>query len=1070
MSDERFFLYDFYLLRAPVFSIDELQELNGILDKIVQDETDTASWDQLRERFSHPWFLEAVYFASKDLYAALQEWLRQPDYNYTQSGKLLKGLHRYYSRMCTRGTPFGLFAGCACGSVSTQPTQINFASEKIRRHVRFDMAYITALTRLIERDPAVQQQTRFFVNNTLYRTGNRYVYLENTMKNGRSSYIMSALSVSPYIEKALKRAADGATIQELEDCILNESVKKEAVQQFIRGMIGMQVLISELQPAVTGDDFVQPLLNRTTGIPHLSVVHDLLRNAQQLLHTGIPDLDAYTKIEKTAGALLTDKKIEIIQEDAYFNMNSNNISRHVVEDIAKTSEKLWDIVPVYVSPELKEFAQRFHARYEEQEIPLVKALDPDIGIGYGLAVSGVAENMPLIDTLAIAPPPEDNRVFRGAYEQLLFEKLKLFLEQHTPVIVLTEEDVDQLIAVNNNSHTPVQNHSAYIFGSILSPSQPALDQGDYKFLALQLHAYAAGRMLGRFAQGEPALQEKLRACAADEDQANPGVILAEVVYMPEGRGANVVLRPRFRDFEIPYLCNTAAAKEQTININDLMVSVRNRRVVLRSRTFNREIVPQVSNAFNARKGQPMYRFLTDLRSQYVKPPFKWEWTEFYNEPYLPRIEYRNFILQRARWQLKQESGESLSTPALTDAYFHKVRALYHIPRYVVLTQNSDNELFIDLDSAICRQHIVRQLKNSAVILLEFLHTSDQCFIRDQHGGYNNQVVIPLGTRLPFFADTVAQPAVRETDPVRHFPPGSDWLYVKIYAGNKTLDTLLVSIIRPFADKALQDNAISKWFFIRYNDPEGHLRIRFHAAGNRQAWLELLPALNNAIAPLIQDNRVAKMTADTYIREIERYGADTITESETLFFADSVAVSSFLDMIEGDEGEQLRWQLALYSVDRLLQDFSCSLAEKKDIINATREAFTQEFSNHDKRNASRLERSLNDKYRKHYPQIKEVLSDALPEEMADMYDCFRQRSNTITAIANAIKEQLAAAGNPQAALKKLLISYIHMNMNRLFLARQRAHELVIYHYLNKYYQSLIAREKQTSATSMKINIS
>ncbi len=39
------------------------------------------------------------------------------------------------------------------------------------------------------------------------------------------------------------------------------------------------------------------------------------------------------------------------------------------------------------------------------------------------------------------------------------------------------------------------------------------------------------------------------------------------------------------------------------------------------------------------------------------------------------------------------------------------------------------------------------------------------------------------------------------------------------------------------------------------------------------------------------------------------------------------------------------------------------------------------------------------------------------------------------------------------------SYIHMFLNRLFVTQQRKYELIVYHFLEKYYSSRIAITKQ-----------
>jgi hypothetical protein len=63
--------------------------------------------------------------------------------------------------------------------------------------------------------------------------------------------------------------------------------------------------------------------------------------------------------------------------------------------------------------------------------------------------------------------------------------------------------------------------------------------------------------------------------------------------------------------------------------------------------------------------------------------------------------------------------------------------------------------------------------------------------------------------------------------VRRFPPGSEWLYAKLYTGAATADQVLRQVVRPVTEAALRCGAADGWFFIRYGDPDWHLRLRLH---------------------------------------------------------------------------------------------------------------------------------------------------------------------------------------------------------------------------------------------------
>ncbi len=61
---------------------------------------------------------------------------------------------------------------------------------------------------------------------------------------------------------------------------------------------------------------------------------------------------------------------------------------------------------------------------------------------------------------------------------------------------------------------------------------------------------------------------------------------------------------------------------------------------------------------------------------------------------------------------------------------------------------------------------------------------------------------------------------------RDFCLGSQWLYYKIYTGVKTADHILVKKLSTIIFSLEKEKKIQKWFFIRYRDPEEHIRLRF----------------------------------------------------------------------------------------------------------------------------------------------------------------------------------------------------------------------------------------------------
>jgi len=277
---------------------------------------------------------------------------------------------------------------------------------------------------------------------------------------------------------------------------------------------------------------------------------------------------------------------------------------------------------------------------------------------------------------------------------------------------------------------------------------------------------------------------------------------------------------------------------------------------------------------------------------------------------------------------------------------------------------------------------------------------------------------------------------------RSFIIGSEWLYYKIYTGVKTSDVILADIIKPVTEQLISEGIIDKWFFIRYADPKHHIRVRFHYS-NPENVAVLINALNEAFTPLIEEDVIWKMQADTYQREIERYGESTMVSSETLFFHESKMISEFLDLIDGDEGEELRWLFGVRAIDSLLGDFKFTEDDKLKLLENLHIGFGNEFGMN-----RFLKKQLEKKFRVEKDKMKTFL-DFKTETAGDYKPLLeileRKSKNTLTTVSTILDDI------KEVTLNNLMGSYIHMLMNRLFRSKNRLHEMVVYDLLYRHYK-------------------
>jgi len=997
--------------------------------------------------------LEALYVASPELYGSFTGLIEGK----VRTGvhKLLKTLYKYLVRMTSRSTPYGLFAGCAVGQLGAE-TRIAFdAAEPLRKHVRLDMNYVAELAEGLSRKPAIRRQLKFFPNTSLYTIGDTYRYVEGSLSNKKRMYVLASVDRNAYLDKIVSAARNGATIRELAESIVSEDISRAEAEEFVEAIVQAQILVSELAATVTGEEFFLTIVGKLRGIKGAAEDLRQLNKIVGLLHSEEQGVDRYREVESVlAKHFVTTGSKDLVQTDLFYKTRSCTISERAIGLLAKEYQSLACLGMQNRQPEMEQFKKRFLARYEQREMPLLEVLDCETGIGYGDALAGRADNLPLLDELQWPDAPKRAEADDDAWTELRERLYQQSVAEKGAAISLTDNILNDFRKnVGDHGHTP---DSFYLFGNILAASAEDIDNGNFKFAFKAMGGPSGLKLIGRFCHGSGRLSEWVKNAILEEESLAKEAVFAEVAHLPEARVGNVLMRPHLRAYEIPYLSGSSMQRQNQILPEDLMVSVSvSGEVILRSKRLNKRVFPRLTNAHNFATGLPVYRFLCELTYQHGYRYLAWDWGHLASNVFLPRIEYKHWILSRATWNIDQKMVTGLlDTQNLTADEWQVVRNAWNIPRFVQLRQG-DSELLIDGESDFAVEVIADSLrKYEKITLTEFPEPDQHAFPGEPGERYVNEVLLPFldkkdalrhkqGTEQP----PSAEPAVR-----RDFMTGSEWLYVKIYAGTRTADRLLTSVIKPLADRLIAESAIEKWFFIRYSDPDNHIRLRFYHSRDGAFWQTVLAEMRRLMEPLLANGTVHKIQLDTYKRELERYGPHAFEETESIFFADSVATTGLLDMLSGDEGEHFRWLAGLRGVDMLLNDLGFTLEDKKTFAGQSQERFLREF-----RGGTDLNVQLNNKYRQHAGEIRSFLdpADDSMNGIDELMNLFKARSESIRASLAVILPQT------EISLYNLAGSLVHMFLNRLFVSQPREHELVVYHYLKKYYESKLARREKVS---------
>jgi len=280
---------------------------------------------------------------------------------------------------------------------------------------------------------------------------------------------------------------------------------------------------------------------------------------------------------------------------------------------------------------------------------------------------------------------------------------------------------------------------------------------------------------------------------------------------------------------------------------------------------------------------------------------------------------------------------------------------------------------------------------------------------------------------------------------RDFIVGSEWIYYKIYSGTRSADIILATVVEPLVNELLEKGIIDKYFFIRYADPNFHIRLRLHTSDPSQFLSVIINALYSRLDPYVKSKVVYDLQLNIYKREIERYGAHTIEDSESIFYLNSRFILGLVRSLDEDDLDA-RWLSGILFMDTFLDDFGLDLYQKKMFTASLAASFGEEFGS-----TKETKKHLGGKFRRYREQISLVLENSQED---DVQELLAMHSRDSKAIIARILEK-----NSGGTLNNLLASYIHMHCNRLFQNKQRAHEWLLYDMLAMYYQGKLARKQK-----------
>ncbi|MBV8327462.1 lantibiotic dehydratase [Chryseobacterium sp.] len=999
-SEKSFKNFQRYIIRKPSFSYDIL---------FIDSHKTKPLQDVVRDLLEDDFFMASIYWSSPELYKTVQSY-KKGELKESKKEKLLASLTKYALRASTRATPYGTFAGL--GSIDLSE---DHHTDQNKRVARIDLLFLDELKKTIENDFRIKPYLMYAVNDSVYEIADSYRFTEPFFSDKEAAqYQLSSLEKTEFIDIIYHQLKEKgkATLQEIRS-ILPDSFTDEDVRNFIfdlidSGFITSEVfgikdlqslykVVSRIENAYYPDDKSYSVL-----LEKISECIDMISNTEQdyLPLQKISELEEHIlKKDITCKCIfhidfLKTAKDDLIYKSLYGQYSGDLLSAIVLLTKLSVNESKID-------RQLKNFINVFRTKYENQELPLLSVLDNEFGIGFPAEKS--LGNIAHDDYFVEAKKSHSNESLAGNKNSRLnwlYDKI----DQAGDTYALEINDTD--IPSHFTPNTTISENFA-VMGSF---------HKEHFFIQNIGGAHAS--LLGRFAYMDEKIDTLCKDIRETEKKDNPDLIFADVCHIPNGKIGNVVRNTSFSDYEIPILTEGPVTGRTQIPLHDLMISIVDNEVILKSEKLNKRIIPRLSNAYNFDNSTiPVFRFLCSLQYQKISGlGFSIDYQSSYKR-FFPRIVYKNIILHRASWVLRDSDISGIlksEQPLQTLKEFLKN---IKTEQFVML-MDGDNELFIDIRNDSYLRLLLEEIKRkSNIVLTEWLKPADCLDSADQ-------VIIPY--RNLNYRRYNSNIEKRETVNItRDFVPGSEWFYVKIYCSSPFSDTLLKDILSPLLMDWKAKNMISSFFFIRYTDPHYHIRLRLHL-NEASHFAEILRAFYEAVNPYIENQAVWNIQLDTYKREIERYGVQSMENTEMLFYYDSIFFVQCLMAEYFDTDENTRIFSAIKSTDSYLSVFYTGLEDKFFFCKEMELAFELEFG-------GEMKKLLYSKFR----DCSKPLYDYMRSD--DLTEQFQSRADKIKSLSLD---------------KENLPSFVHMSINRWFDSSQRMFEYMIYIFLKNYYNRLL----------------
>ncbi|QSB28063.1 lantibiotic dehydratase [Flavobacterium sp. CLA17] len=913
--------------------------------------------------FKNDLFQLSILFASRSLYNDVKK---------NKSDKTNLALNKYFSRAHFNPIPFGLFT--SVGSVEWSDRTSLSKSKSLALKVDFDNLYIAEKITLLHTQD--WKKYTYFTNPSIHFLSPEKISYYKSQKSTNGSYETKYVEIDydEDIQWLLNRFANGTNIQDVTNDLLKDDFSLTEIDDFLLEIINAGLIISD----VTFNPYSKTIYEHP--IP------------SKLIEQNIHKLEAKEDFEHFSKNYIEEQDLYLSEKEiqstyshsiSLFEKESDLLDAALQKKLLKYIEfnVAYNSNHTPITNSILEFGNKFYHSFSDGFIPLSKVFNPYSGLKY----STIGLNT-------------ESKLHSDIMTKLLTASSKEVYLSNTKT---TENNKNQLPATFNVVfellHCKVTGKEIVYCKCVTGTSSINL--------------------LSRFNY----VSESVCQDIADfEKEIHGDKIVAEVNMIAKPRASNIISSHQYYDYNIPV--NTIHFENSNpIFLSDLYARFNGSGFILASKKHQKEIIPRVTSALNyGLSDSEAYRFLADLQSQNNEihhVNFNLNYYKNIILPYVPRIYLEDGILLYPAQLLLVNDNYTIDE--FKKAVFESVKK-NDFSKRVSLTDKK-GEIIIDIENDDHLKILFSKFKTTnTVYVSESLYESFLPAIASENKHYAHEFVASVkNTEFTALKNTFKIPETPDSE-TENIPLLSNWLYFDLYCNPYAQNDILNILY----DTILSKEAIEQFFFVRYDYPENHLRVRFNTASK-----EIKEYITTQINKLKNSNLIRTYKILPYEQEVYRYGGKELMKvTESVFSEDSF--DTIANIIKNEPNDEETACYSILKIQYYYALFDFSLEEMILLCDANIESFSIEFVL-----SSDLRKELNQKF------------TAIRKDLENLdYANFLH----IPDLKSALKEHLGKSGLIRSNYAGDLI---HMSMNRLYDKEQRYNEFKSYYWARLYFNKL-----------------